>query len=131
MTTTSAQIARMLARSTDVSLMLRLESLVVFILFIVLYAYFNGNFWQFLLLLLLPDVSFIAYMLNRKAGRVVYNIAHTYTTAILMGALWIVAGIDWMLPLALIWGAHIAMDRVVGYGLKYSTENKDTHLQRL
>jgi hypothetical protein len=27
--------------------------------------------------------------------------------------------------------AHVGMDRAVGYGLKYPTHFKDTHLQRI
>jgi hypothetical protein len=35
------------------------------------------------------------------------------------------------LPLALIWLARIGMDRAVGYGLKYASGFKDTHLGRV
>jgi hypothetical protein len=31
----------------------------------------------------------------------------------------------------LIWGAHIALDRVLGYGLKYPDGSKETHLGRV
>ena len=30
-----------------------------------------------------------------------------------------------------IWLAHIGVDRMVGYGLKYPTSSKDTHLNRV
>jgi hypothetical protein len=33
--------------------------------------------------------------------------------------------------IALIWAAHIGMDRMLGFGLKYPTEFKETHLQRV
>jgi hypothetical protein len=36
-----------------------------------------------------------------------------------------------MVAVALIWFAHISMDRTVGYGLKYPTSFKDTHLERV
>jgi hypothetical protein len=32
---------------------------------------------------------------------------------------------------ALIWLAHIGLDRTLGYGLKYPTFFEDTHLQRV
>jgi hypothetical protein len=35
------------------------------------------------------------------------------------------------LQIALIWLAHIGVDRMLGYGLKYPTGFKDTHLQRV
>ena len=31
----------------------------------------------------------------------------------------------------LIWIVHIGVDRTLGYGLKYPTDFKDTHLQRV
>jgi hypothetical protein len=34
-------------------------------------------------------------------------------------------------PIALIWAAHIGFDRLVGYGLKYGTGFKETHLGRV
>jgi len=33
--------------------------------------------------------------------------------------------------LALIWLTHIGVDRAVGYGLKYPSGFKETHLQRV
>ena len=38
---------------------------------------------------------------------------------------------DVAIQLALIWLTHIGVDRAVGYGLKYPTDFKDTHLQRV
>jgi Domain of unknown function (DUF4260) len=36
-----------------------------------------------------------------------------------------------MTQVGLIWLAHIGIDRVLGYGLKYPTGFKDTHLSRV
>ena len=36
-----------------------------------------------------------------------------------------------LLAISTIWIIHIAFDRLLGYGLKYSTHFKDTHLQHL
>lgn len=36
-----------------------------------------------------------------------------------------------LLAIAIIWAAHIAFDRAVGYGLKYETGFNDTHLGRV
>jgi hypothetical protein len=36
----------------------------------------------------------------------------------------------WLLPYGLIWIVHIGMDRMLGFGLKYPTGFKETHLQR-
>jgi hypothetical protein len=37
----------------------------------------------------------------------------------------------WLLPFGLIWTAHIGVDRLLGFGLKYPTRFHDTHIQRL
>jgi hypothetical protein len=36
-----------------------------------------------------------------------------------------------MLALSITWVAHIGMDRTIGYGLKYPSNFKDTHLQKV
>jgi len=36
-----------------------------------------------------------------------------------------------LVPLCLIWVARIRFDRMLGYGLKYNTAFKDTHLTRV
>jgi hypothetical protein len=43
----------------------------------------------------------------------------------------VTAGVDVAVQLAPIWMAYIGVDRAVGYGLKYRTSFKETHLQRL
>jgi hypothetical protein len=40
-------------------------------------------------------------------------------------------GLPFGLQIALIWGAHIGMDRAVGYGLKYADAFKHTHLSEV
>jgi hypothetical protein len=43
----------------------------------------------------------------------------------------VLAGDRIPIELGLIWFAHIGVDRAIGYGLKYPTGFKDTHLQRV
>lgn len=97
------------------------------------YLYFSNGFsWVlFLLLLFLPDVSMVGYAINQKIGAYVYNAAHTYITPLLLVFLGIFLSIDWLLMASFIWLVHIGMDRMLGYGLKYETGFKDTHIQRL
>ena len=51
--------------------------------------------------------------------------------ALLLGAAGVIWDSDTALALALIWLTHIGVDRAVGYGLKYPTGFKETHLQRV
>jgi len=53
----------------------------------------------------------------------------------LLRAVLLVAGLvmqqGLLVDLAAIWTAHIAVDRALGYGLKYPSRFDDTHLQRV
>lgn len=108
---------------------LRLEGLAVLVLATYLYAQADGRWMTFALLFLAPDLSFAGYLAGPRAGAVIYNIAHSYIGPVLLaGAALTGAG---GLTLALIWAAHIGMDRAVGYGLKYPSAFGDTHLGRV
>lgn len=71
------------------------------------------------------------YLVNKKAGAIIYNLVHTYTGPLLLFLVLWLAGESPYFWLGLIWLAHIGMDRMFGYGLKYETAFKDTHLQRV
>ena len=92
----------------------------------------QGFSWMiFALGILVPDVSMLGYLVNKRIGSHVYNLAHTYTLPILIGILAMAPGSTLMVQVALIWLAHIGMDRAIGYGLKYASDFKDTHLSRV
>lgn len=116
---------------TGPNLMLRLEGLALFAAAAATYAYLQASGWAFVLLLLAPDLAMIAYRVDTRTGALIYNIAHHLALPLGMIALGAVAGHQVLSELGLIWMAHIGMDRVVGYGFKYSTAFKDTHLQRV
>jgi Domain of unknown function (DUF4260) len=111
-------------------IMLSIEGLTVFLSSIALYWQIGANGWMFVLLLLAPDLTFIVYMLDKSLGTKAYNIMHTYTFPISLGMISLLTGWQLGIALALIWTAHIGMDRILGYGLKYETGFKDTHLTR-
>jgi Domain of unknown function (DUF4260) len=113
------------------SLLLRLEGLAV--LAAALALYFDSGFgWLLLLVLFLaPDVSMLGYVGGPAVGAAVYDVAHTYVLPIALGVVGVLGGFDTALQLALIWLAHIGIDRLLGYGLKYPTGFSDTHLQRV
>lgn len=56
---------------------------------------------------------------------------HTYALPIALGVAGVLGDSSLATQIALIWVAHIGMDRLLGYGLKYPTAFKDTHLQRI
>ncbi len=96
----------------------------------VFYQQLHGSWLWFAALFLVPDLFMLGYLANKRVGALVYNLAHTYTAPLLVFGVLRFAGstlYDWLI---LIWVAHIGWDRLLGYGLKYDTAFKDTHLQR-
>ncbi len=113
------------------AIMLRLEGLAVLLLALFAYGRLEGSWLIFFLLLLWPDIAMVAYVVNKSVGTAVYNTLHTYTLPIILIAASILFSWPFGVQLALIWFAHIGMDRLFGYGLKYPSAFKDTHLTRL
>jgi Domain of unknown function (DUF4260) len=111
--------------------LLRLEGLAILIAALALY--FDAGFgWLLLLVLfLVPDLSFAGYVFGPRIGALAYDALHTEVLPVALGTLGVVGGIDTATKIALIWLAHIGLDRLLGYGLKYPTAFRDTHLQRV
>ncbi|MFS0765450.1 DUF4260 domain-containing protein [Peribacillus phoenicis] len=110
---------------------LHIEGLMVFLAVIYIYSLYEFSWWIFLLLILSPDVSMLAYLINDRIGARVYNLFHTYILSIFTILLSIFLKSDALMLIGLIWTAHIGMDRLFGYGLKYTSSFKATHIQRL
>jgi hypothetical protein len=125
---TENQIAAPGAVTAAPLILLRAEGVFVFILSILLYAHTGASWWRFAVLLLVPDLSMAGYWLGPRWGAIFYNFAHTYIDPLLLAAFAVVSSHPGLLPYSLIWTAHIAMDRALGYGLKYPTGFKKTHL---
>ncbi len=113
------------------NLLLRLEGLVVLGAAIAVYANGGHSWWLFGGLLLAPDLAALPYLVSQRWGAIAYNAVHTYVGPMLLLLLASSTGSTLSLQLALIWFAHIGMDRMVGYGLKYVEGFKQTHLGRV
>ena len=113
------------------ALWLRLEGLTVLITAVLLYAQLEAGWLFFALLLLTPDLAMLPYLINPRLGALAYNVVHTYVLPLALALVTYLGGYLTLLALALIWLAHIGMDRTVGYGLKYGDDFKHTHLQEV
>lgn len=69
----------------------------------------------------------LGYLAGPRTGGLSYNVVHTYTLP-LLGAVGFWADAGFGLLVALIWAGHIGADRVLGYGFKFESGFKDTHL---
>jgi Domain of unknown function (DUF4260) len=114
-----------------VRILLRLEGLTLFAGMLLLYWIWGGSWWVFVIMFLAPDLSFIAYLADPKTGAIVYNAAHSYMAPVSLLTAGFAAGEPLVLSIAMIWLAHIGIDRALGYGLKYQTGFGFTHLGRI
>ena len=114
-----------------VKVLLRLEGLVLFAGMVLLYGVWGGSWWLFAILFLAPDLSFLAYLTDAKTGAIVYNAAHSYLAPVALMTLSFGLAEPLTLSIAMIWLAHIGIDRALGYGLKYAAGFGVTHLGRI
>jgi hypothetical protein len=114
-----------------VRIILRAEGLPLFVAGAVAYGTLNGPWLAFVPLLLAPDLSAVGYVRGTRLGSITYNLAHNLVTAGALLGLGLWLGVGWLAVAGSVAVAHIGMDRLSGYGLKYPTTFKDTHLQHV
>ena len=91
----------------------------------------HGSWWAFAAFFLTPDLSLLGYAARRHGSRAaaVYNAVHAYALPVALAA-WSWCESEPVGETAVaIWIAHIAMDRMLGFGLKYPEAFQPTHLQ--
>jgi hypothetical protein len=111
--------------------LLRVEGLAVAVSAIALYFHADYPWWLLVALALAPDLSMVGYLAGSTIGAAAYDAAHTYSLPVALAAVGLIADAETAVQLGLIWLTHIGVDRAIGYGLKYPTGFKDTHLQRV
>lgn len=88
--------------------------------------------WLLLILgFLAIDFSMAGYLINNRWGALLYNLAHSLILPI---GLYFLARLLDSLQLAnfaIIWFAHIGIDRALGFGLKLPGGFNQTHLGRI
>lgn len=91
----------------------------------------GGDPVWFLLLLIVPDVSMLGYLGGPHAGAIAYNVIHNWATAALVVGAGLVVQAPALTFAGMILVGHVGADRLFGYGLKYPTGFRDTHLGRI
>jgi hypothetical protein len=114
-----------------VDLIVRLEWIVVAVAAIGGYALAGGSWLLFGLLILAPDLSMLGYLAGPRIGAFTYNMLHVLVWPLVMLVIGFYIGHALAVQIAFIWIAHIAIDRALGYGLKFVTGFQDTHLGRI
>ncbi len=114
-----------------VDLAVRLEWIAVTVAAIVFYAATGLSWWLFALLILAPDLSMLGYLAGPRIGAICYNALHILIAPLVLAFAGKLLVNSTLTAIALIWIAHIAIDRALGYGLKLSTGFQNTHLGRI
>jgi hypothetical protein len=111
--------------------LLRLEGLAVAAAALTLYFHLDFGWLLLVVLALAPDLSMLGYAAGARAGTAAYDLAHTEIWPLALVVAGVLGDVDPLIQAGLIWLTHIGVDRLVGYGLKYPTDLKRTHLQRV
>ncbi len=111
--------------------LLRLEGAAAFGAGVWLWGQESGNWLLFVPLLRLPDLSMLGYLRGPALGALVYNAFHNWAlaAAVVLVGWWFTA--PPVIAAGAILLAHSGGDRLLGYGLKYPTAFRDTHLGRI
>ena len=80
------------------------------------------------MLVLAPDIGMLGYLVNDRVGAIAYNLFHHKGVAVAVLAAGFFSQNPNLQILGLILFGHSSMDRMFGYGLKYFTGFRDTHL---
>lgn len=110
---------------------LKLEEVAQFALGILVFSQLNFAWWVFPALILVPDIGMLGYTLNNKVGATMYNLFHHKGLAIVIAAIGFYTQNEMVLLAGTILFSHSALDRIMGYGLKYYTGFRFTHLGEL
>lgn len=111
--------------------LLQVEGFAAMAISIGLYAHLHFSFVWFAAAFLLPDLAMVGYLANKSVGAACYNCVHTYVAPLILTAILELRGHPEALWIPLVWICHIGVDRAVGFGLKYNSDFKLTHLQKV
>jgi len=86
------------------------------------------SIWIWVLLFFTPDISMLGYIFGNKAGAVSYNFFHHKGIALIFAFTGYFLSNEILFATGILLFAHSSFDRVLGYGLKYFSGFKHTHL---
>ena len=98
---------------------------------LIAYSTTGQAWWLVPLTVLLPDLTMIGYLSGPRLGSYLYNLGHSTPLPAAIAAIGWWQDKSLVTGLGLVWLAHIGLDRLIGYGLKYDDHFQHTHLGRL
>ena len=107
---------------------IRIEELAMFIFSIYAFTLTDFAWWWWFVLILAPDVGMLGYLFGNKAGAFTYNAFHHKAIAIAIFMLGVSIPNAWLELAGIMMFGHSSLDRILGYGLKFSDSFHHTHL---
>lgn len=110
--------------------LIQAEAIVPFLISILLINKLAVHFawWIWIPIFLAPDLSMLGYLINNKIGAFTYNLFHHQLVAIVIASTGMLLQLPYVELAGLVLLGHSSLDRVMGYGLKFNTGFKFTHL---
>ena len=105
-----------------------MEEAAMFGLSIYLFSQTDFAWWWYLALILAPDIGMLGYVAGNKTGTFTYNLFHHKAIAVAVLCLGWYFSNEWIELAGIILFGHSSMDRIIGYGLKYTDSFHHTHL---
>ena len=106
----------------------RVENGLIAVAAVVAFVQLDFAWWWLPVLFLAFDLSMAGYAVSPRLGAWTYNLGHSYAVPAVLVAVGCAADSRGALFLALAWAFHIAVDRLLGYGLKFTDRFTHTHL---
>jgi hypothetical protein len=110
---------------------LKVEGLFEGLFGLMAFAATGESWWLFAAVIMLPDLSVVAYLAGPRIGAALYNACHTTIGPAILAAVALHLGAIMWAAVAAAWFVHIGVDRALGYGLKSTRGFKDTHMGQL
>ena len=111
--------------------LIKWEEGAMFLLSIVLLSRLPYAWYWWLVWILAPDLSMVAYLGGNRVGAIGYNIVHHKGVAIMLYLVGLFMSHPALEYAGMILFGHSSMDRGMGYGLKYFSGFQNTHLGRI
>jgi|COG998Drversion2_1049125.scaffolds.fasta_scaffold176878_2 hypothetical protein len=97
----------------------RIEATAMLVAAVAAYGQLEFSWGLFAACFFLPDLSILLYLRGPRVGGTAYNLAHFLLWPVLLGLVGVFQQAPVAQQAALVWAAHIAFDRALGWGLEY------------
>jgi hypothetical protein len=110
---------------------LKIEDAAILLAAVLLCFFVDARWYVFAGMALAPDVGILGYLIGPRFGAVTYNATHIQAVPLVLAVYALNTANPVLQAVALVWIAHIAFDRLAGYGLKMPSGFTDTHLGKI